>query len=190
MSSKRSHRFTASGLSGWARNRPPCETTAGGPAMWKRITSAPIARASVWATRNASSACAEKSVGTRIFRIASMGPSLLCSHVFVELPAGVFVHEVVGPTVTFEGGSGEVLGEANLCYRIFDELVLEMFPEGGVLAHHGHVRLDEGHDPVVKPLDRGIVLHRVEGKLEDRLLVVGNHHRNDLLSTFQPNVAH
>src|SRR5262249_25036914 len=40
--------------------------------MWKTITWAPVAWARLQATRNASSAWAEKSVGTRIFDIASM----------------------------------------------------------------------------------------------------------------------
>src|SRR5262245_3327685 len=161
MPSKRSHRFTASGLSGWARNRPPCETTAGGPATWKRITSAPSARASVRATRNASSACAEKSVGTRIFFIASMVPSPLCIRPFLELPSGVLVHEVVGPAVALEGGRGEVLREANLRDGVLDEVVaLEPRRALSVRPHHlrpgrflvSHCR----RKLLVDPVDQGI----------------------------------
>src|SRR5262249_32935086 len=185
-----SQRFAGFPVLGSVRSRPPSEITAGGWTTWKRTTSAPSARARVWATRNASSACAEKSVGTRILRIAFMDPSLLRSQAVLELPAGVLVHKTGGPAVPVPRGRREVLLGANLRYRVLDELVLEVFPEGGVLGHQGHVRLHEDDDSVVEPLDRCIVLHRVERKLKDGVLVVGDHHRNDLLSTFQPNMAH
>src|SRR5215471_16683871 len=91
---------------------------------------------------------------------------------FLELPAGLLVHEVVNPPVALQRGRSQVLREPNLGDGVVDKLVLKLFPERCVLAHKGDIRLDKGDDPIVEPLDDSIVLYSAERKLQDRLLVI------------------
>src|SRR4029453_19659903 len=61
-------------------------------------------------------------------------PLLLPCRLFLELPAGLLVHEVVGPPVALQRGRSQVLGEPNPSDGVLDELVLELLLERCVLA--------------------------------------------------------
>ena len=108
---------------------------------------------------------------------------------FLELPAGLLVHEVVSPPVALQRGRSQVLREPNPGDGVLDKLVLKLLPERCVLAHKGDVRLDKGDDPIIEPLDGSIVLYSAERKIQDRLLVLADHHRDDFLGAFQPDMV-
>ena len=82
-----------------------------------------------------------------------MNHLLRARRLFLELPAGLLVHEVVSPPIALQRGRSQVLREANLGDGVLDELVLKLLPEGCILAHKGDVRLDKGDDPIIEPLD-------------------------------------